>query len=194
MERLSWEQVFEARNKTCVFGGSTSGSPCHPWKALPWPTFCEILGKSSHSKVRKGCAEPFHIYARVLSLTAVQMSTKKIKKKTGRASYFPWYTLWASHWRLLPEMGWFCVFTTLPGCFPGNLPDHFQIYKLPERGLWAIFLIDQERKGHTDNDASIAQIPLLSLSQIIQICCKHQLVAQLPSKASSAATRWHAIP
>lgn len=37
-ERLSWEQVVEARNQICVFRGSTCGSPSHPWKALPWPT------------------------------------------------------------------------------------------------------------------------------------------------------------
>lgn len=59
------------------------------------------------------------------------------------------------------------MFTTLPGCFPGNLPDHVPIHKLPERGLGAIFLIDQERKGHTDDGAKVAQIPLLPLSQII---------------------------
>lgn len=37
-ERLSWEQVVEARNQIRVFRGSTRGSPSHPWKALPWPT------------------------------------------------------------------------------------------------------------------------------------------------------------
>lgn len=37
-ERLSWEQVVEARNQIRVFRGSTCGSPSHPWKALPWPT------------------------------------------------------------------------------------------------------------------------------------------------------------
>jgi len=105
LQTWGWKDLLGKEGIKLVFRDSTCSSPCYLWKALPWPTFCVVLGKLSQTKPRKAYAESFHYCSRVLSFIVIQKSAGKIKKKTGRSSCFPWYTLCAYHSHLLPEMG-----------------------------------------------------------------------------------------
>lgn len=103
----------------------------------------------------------------LLSLRVFQMSTEKIRKRQAEPHVF------LDTLSELPTDAYFQKwdgFVCLPhfqGVFLGVCLTIFKRTNCQKEDHEQFFLADEERKGHTDDGARVAQVPLLSLFQVI---------------------------